>query len=374
MSEFTKDILQARKAKGMTQEQLASAMGVSRQLVSHWENGRAEPTAQQREQLNEVLSMGEKNPPRKRKNLFVLAAVIALILAIAVLMIVRVIKSGAQTGIPAQAATQSAQADSPQLEKYTWEWFQEEDVPEEGKAFLSLVTAEKPLKTNGVPFTMKRATEFLFNNEKLQMDSTTYTGDELEWYWYTTRFEGDMLTSYATRHPADGSIGYGIAVEGEDDNGNSLTFKLYIPLSSEIRERMTPEDFTKETEPQEGQAYLTVEPIEEPTYLTRDAFFEGGEGWYYGFKLQNESDVAFTPESFMDTFFSNGEQMNQVVMPAFVFDAGEMKKGDEPFLYEDAAASQDFDQVGVVVKGKDANGNELSFKSILNLKREYAQP
>ena len=51
-----------------------------------------------------------------------------------------------------------------------------------------------------------------------------------------------------------------------------------------------------------------------------------------------------------------------------------MKKGDEPFLYEDAAASQDFDQVGVVVKGKDANGNELSFKSILNLKREYAQP
>ena len=55
MSEFTKDILQARKAKGMTQEQLASAMGVSRQLVSHWENGRAEPTAQQREKLNEVL-------------------------------------------------------------------------------------------------------------------------------------------------------------------------------------------------------------------------------------------------------------------------------------------------------------------------------
>lgn len=140
---------------------------------------------------------GEKKPPRKRKNLFVLAAVIALILAIAVLLIVRVIKSGAQTGIPAQAATQSAQADSPQLEKYTWEWFQEEDVPEEGKAFLSLVTAEKPLKliqsgdpekpyiwdiilfaqeTNGVPFTMKRATEFLFNNEKLQMDSDDLYG------------------------------------------------------------------------------------------------------------------------------------------------------------------------------------------------------
>ncbi len=394
MSECAERILKARKAKGMTQEQLASAMGVSRQLVSHWENGRVDPTPQQLEKLDEVLGL-KKKKPRKRRNLYILAAVIALVLAIAVLLIVRMIKSGASAGIPAQAATQPAQTSSSQMEKYTWEWFQEEDVPEEGKAFLSLVTAEKPLKliqsgdpekpyiwdiilfaqeTNGVPFTMKRATEVLFNNEKLPMDSTTYTGDELEWYWYTTRFEGDMLTSYATRHPADGSIGYGIAVEGEDDNGNSLTFKLYIPLSSEIREKMTPEDFTKETEPQEGQAYLTVEPVEETTYLTRDAFFEGGEGWYYGFKFQNESDVAFTPESFMDTFFSNGEQMNQVIMPAFVFDAGEMKKGDEPFLYEGAAASQDFDQVGVVVKGKDANGNELSFKSILNLKREFAQP
>ena len=54
----------------------------------------------EREELVELIAIALLT----RKNLFVLAAVIALILAIAVLMIVRVIKSGAQTGIPAQAA------------------------------------------------------------------------------------------------------------------------------------------------------------------------------------------------------------------------------------------------------------------------------
>ena len=394
MSEFTERIAQARKAKGMTQEQLASAMGVSRQLVSHWENGRVEPTAQQREKLGEVLGMKSKKP-HKRRNPFILAAGVALIAAIAVLLIVRAIKSGGQAGVPAQADAQSTASDSEKAEKYSWAWFQQEDVPEEGKAFLSLVTAEKPLKliqsgdaekpylwdiilfsqeTNGVPFTIRQATEVFFNNEKLPMDSCVYTGDELEWYWYTTRFEGDMMTNYSTRRPADGSIGYGVAVEGVDDNGNDLTFKLYIPLSSEIKEKMTPGDFAKAAEPQDGQAFLTVKPTEDPVYLTKDAFFEGGEGWFYSFELQNESDVAFYAESFLETFFSNGEQMNQIVEPASIFGAGEMKKGDAPFLYEDASASQGYDQIGFMVSGTDANGNALSFTSILNLKREFAQP
>ena len=57
MSECAERILKARKAKGMTQEQLASAMGVSRQLVSHWENGRVDPTPQQLEKLDEVLGL-----------------------------------------------------------------------------------------------------------------------------------------------------------------------------------------------------------------------------------------------------------------------------------------------------------------------------
>lgn len=55
MTTFAKRITAARKEKKLTQEQVAQAMGVSRQTVSHWENGRVEPTQEQREALCRLL-------------------------------------------------------------------------------------------------------------------------------------------------------------------------------------------------------------------------------------------------------------------------------------------------------------------------------
>lgn len=82
-------------------------------------------------------------------------------------------------------------------------------------------------ETNGVSFTMEKVTEVYFNNEKLPMQTTEMTANEIEWYWYSTRLEAGGMTSYATDRPADGGIGCGVAIEGKDDNGNELTFKLY---------------------------------------------------------------------------------------------------------------------------------------------------
>ena len=101
------------------------------------------------------------------------------------------------------------------------------------------------------------------------------------------------MTSYATDRPADGGIGYGVAVEGKDDNGNELTFKLYIPFSSEIRPKLTPEDFTGEAEPQENQAFIRLTPEQNPAAITQDAFFQGGQGWFSTFPCKTKSDVAF---------------------------------------------------------------------------------
>ena len=253
---------------------------------------------------------------------------------------------------------------------------------------MELTTAEKPLmliesgddakpylwnilifaqETNGVPFTMEKITEVFFNNEKLPMYTGEMTGDEIAWYWYTTRLEQGEFVNYSTNRLADGGIGYGVAVEGKDDNGNELTFKLYIPLSGEIRPKLTPEDFTKEAEPQENQAYIRIEPTQDPVGLTRDAFFQGGQGWYYSFSMQNESDVAFTPESVMIVLFDQGEQRLQVVLPTSIFGFGEMNQGDEPLLYEDAAALQTTDCIGIMLRGTDANGNACAFTSMVHL-------
>ena len=57
MTTFAKRITAARKEKKLTQEQVAQVMGVSRQTVSHWENGRVEPTQEQREALCRLLEI-----------------------------------------------------------------------------------------------------------------------------------------------------------------------------------------------------------------------------------------------------------------------------------------------------------------------------
>lgn len=49
--------MQARKTKGLTQDALAQLVNVSRQTVSHWENGRAMPDVATAAQLSKVLDV-----------------------------------------------------------------------------------------------------------------------------------------------------------------------------------------------------------------------------------------------------------------------------------------------------------------------------
>ena len=53
-SEF--DIAVARKAKKMTQEQLADAMGVYQAVISRWESGKVSPNKENLKKLKEILA------------------------------------------------------------------------------------------------------------------------------------------------------------------------------------------------------------------------------------------------------------------------------------------------------------------------------
>ena len=55
LGEATLNIAQARKAKGLTQTQLADAMGVDQALVSRWESGKVSPNAENMAKLKELL-------------------------------------------------------------------------------------------------------------------------------------------------------------------------------------------------------------------------------------------------------------------------------------------------------------------------------
>ena len=62
MESLGQRIRNARKAKSMTQEQLASALYVSRQTVSGWENDRSEPDYETLMRIMELLdvNVGQK--------------------------------------------------------------------------------------------------------------------------------------------------------------------------------------------------------------------------------------------------------------------------------------------------------------------------
>lgn len=57
MENIGEKIMRARKTKGMTQDTLAQLVNVSRQTVSHWENGRAMPDVATAAQLSKVLDV-----------------------------------------------------------------------------------------------------------------------------------------------------------------------------------------------------------------------------------------------------------------------------------------------------------------------------
>ena len=55
MESFSSQLLRARKAKGMTQEQLAELLQTSRSNISHWENGRTLPDIETVKRLSRIL-------------------------------------------------------------------------------------------------------------------------------------------------------------------------------------------------------------------------------------------------------------------------------------------------------------------------------
>ena len=123
-----------------------------------------------------------------------------------------------------------------------------------------------------------------------------------------------------------------------------------------------------------GLAYSSrnarLTPEQNPAAITQDAFFQGGKGWFFNVSMQNESDVAFVPESVTVAYFYQGKQQRQVAQPTSAFGFGEMRKGGEPMIYEDAASYQALDSVGVMLKGTDANGNALSFTTLVYFSQE----
>lgn len=264
MPTFAEELIAVRKKRHLTQEQLANEMNVSRQTISHWENGRAvpdidtikrlsqalahnflevsgmnadEPSAPPTEEApeesaskpeesaeNETVPTGdEENAPAKKPNLRVLIpAVLGGVLLCAVL-IVSLLMNGKPAGEQANVTITPFQSpvyayrDDHFMGGVGWHWG---------------FTLEE---TAGVPFTVQEIKEIYIADN----------GEEFPYVWsgefFTEEFGSDTLTKNSPKKwtsgmPLQDCRGLRFVLTGVDANGNALTFEGSLELSKEIVE------------------------------------------------------------------------------------------------------------------------------------------
>ena len=258
----------ARKGAGLTQEALASAVHVSRQTVSLWENDKTEPDIETlrlvAESLNTTLAalLGEAPVPApaaetpavpaedaseqksdetaargvkaKRKQIAFLALCLCVILACGVFTIVRLA--------------------APKQETYDPEWFQAETPIISGQANILMYTHENPISAwqraqdakpdwifhlyfreqGGVGFTFESANFIYFGTRQ------PYHTQPLSAEMFAANTGSTYIGPYQTRQiymgktATDFEYAIGCILHGTDDNGNQLTFHAWLPLENKF--------------------------------------------------------------------------------------------------------------------------------------------
>lgn len=280
MSTFSEELTAARKAKHLTQEQLAEAVKTSRSAVSHWESGRNEPDLETLRQLSVVLGCTfsvqnvpqEKAPqqinadtpmtmqaaPAEKKKLkwiIPLAAAAALVV-LAVCLAVPMLNHQTQTAKASAENSTEQTAAVPQREN-TVEWFSSTVQPQDGKPFVSVYFDESPLlvirnedfpeglgwlytvfmeETNGFSFDIANLDIVLFTDRgDAFVDS--YSADVInDWFGGHHDIAANSQLSFGGGMPVQDLCGVGVSLTGTDVSGTELEFHGYLPLSKEIRD------------------------------------------------------------------------------------------------------------------------------------------
>ena len=240
MNPTPKTIRQARQAHNMTQKQLAAAMDVSRQTVSHWENGRMKPDDETLARLDALLHLSEADAASPKPHLhsksfllgFICGMLTALLIA-AIIFAATIHPLSAPVEVPPAGQSSTSKGD----DRFTPAFYQQENVREDGKAYLLFSLVRDPItvverdqepyvgwevdyrfeEMNGVGFTITSFTEVYFTAEGEVTYSAVFKGEELS-----------IPLDYVEL-PARGRIRYSV-FKPVDANGNELLFRYTIPL------------------------------------------------------------------------------------------------------------------------------------------------
>ena len=261
MSSFADQLTAARKAAGMTQEQLADAVHVARNTISSWERGRTQPDLETLRLLGQVLHFdfvnGDTAPQAEAEKPAEAAQVKALftkrniILATAAFAVVVLIVC--LLAIP-KRANEPAEYKDGNGKLYAAADYRAVTPNEAGKAYLSITTTLERQPTsngghfkycfkmkeeNGIGFTIERMEHinFFYSTDTISMDTFTADdirawGDDPEIKPYGV-YELECGINAKTPSGTPNAIGAAFQVWGTDAGGNQLTFTAYIPLPME---------------------------------------------------------------------------------------------------------------------------------------------
>lgn len=261
MSSFADQLTAARKAAGMTQEQLADAVHVARNTISSWERGRTQPDLETLRLLGQVLHFdfvngntapqAEAEKPAEAapvKALFTKRNIILATAAFAVVVLIVCLLA-----IPKRANERAEYKDG-NGKLYAAADYRAVTPNEAGKAYLSITTTLERQPTsnggqfmysfmmkeeNGIGFTIERMEHinFFYSTDTISMDTFTADdirawGDDPEIKPYGV-YELECGINAKTPSGTPNAIGAAFQVWGTDAGGNQLTFTAYIPLPLE---------------------------------------------------------------------------------------------------------------------------------------------
>ena len=244
MANFAEQLAAARKAAGMTQEELSEAVHVARNTISNWEHGRTEPDLDTMRLLGQVLhvdfltgkadpqeaeqketpadldtSSRESAPTRKKKIIGLCAAVLAIIAVAVVLLLMHNAKVSKTAKITlAPLHDPAPMIADPAFEDYGLGW-----------EFTFVITNE-----SDVPFKPGKAIMLYYKDDSIAGNM------ELDYAFLRGCMYGDTITN---ADPAPVNINRGasyplftsveLQLQGTDANGHEIKETTTLTLSQE---------------------------------------------------------------------------------------------------------------------------------------------
>ncbi len=265
MATFAEQLTAARKAAGMTQEELSEAVHVARNTISNWERGQRQPDLDTLRLLGQALHYDFMNDcaaqtedaavpaaadengetpaelqPAKKRNIWVIAAAAVLIL----ILIGTAVKLLWPQGTPAYAPAARLADEAGQL---TVEFFQKpaqkaEKLPYLAVSYDTRVETDQGQdmffysfhlhETNGYRFKINQVVLYSFGPGNTYADP--FPAEKLREFGLATEIPGHGDYDWTGGFPVQPYVGVGIITYGEDEQGTEMEFHGYIDYNASL--------------------------------------------------------------------------------------------------------------------------------------------